>query len=107
VSSTTPSESSDPGKFIWSGSDIELVGSPTSEGDTINDPGVMPMCEVCAHMTGPFTCAAFPSGIPAAIQGKERVDHRLPFKGDAGIRFKKDRRNDRKEVARILKQYSV
>ncbi|HZO29806.1 MAG TPA: hypothetical protein VFH48_27840 [Chloroflexota bacterium] len=51
---------------------------------------VMPICMVCRHLTRDagwgYRCAAFPSGIPDAII-ESRVDHRMPFNGDNGVRF--------------------
>lgn len=49
------------------------------------------MVRVGVHIEGleddySFTCAAFPKGIPEAITSRRR-DHRLPFRGDKGIRF--------------------
>ncbi|MCB9731990.1 MAG: hypothetical protein H6745_05080 [Deltaproteobacteria bacterium] len=43
-------------------------------------------CRACRHIVGIGTCAAFPDGIPLAIQ-QSRADHREPFEGDRGLRF--------------------
>jgi hypothetical protein len=51
-----------------------------------------PICYNCEHKLPPtpetpFVCAAFPKAIPLAII-ENRADHREPFEGDNGIRFK-------------------
>lgn len=44
-------------------------------------------CLECAHYEGALTCKAYPEGIPAEIAtGKH--DHRKPYPGDGGVRFK-------------------
>lgn len=49
-----------------------------------------PQCAGCRHFAGRgqdgIRCAAFPKHIPDAILEGEH-DHRLPYKGDHGIRF--------------------
>lgn len=52
-----------------------------------------PMCQWCRHLRranasekSPFTCDAYPDGIPDAILNGN-VDHRLPYAGDRGILF--------------------
>lgn len=52
----------------------------------------IPICESCAHLgPGPdgigFACDAFPSGIPAEIY-PGGFDHRQPFAGDNGVRWR-------------------
>jgi hypothetical protein len=47
------------------------------------------LCSLCKHHhrdTHPPTCDAFPERIPREIR-LMRVDHRLPYAGDHGIRF--------------------
>lgn len=50
-------------------------------------------CLLCGHFAsdgderGLFECTAYPAGIPFVIISGEH-DHREPFKGDNGIRFK-------------------
>lgn len=49
---------------------------------------VLPQCIVCTHKhTTGATCDAFPAGIPDDIQ-RNVHDHREPFIGDHGVRFK-------------------
>lgn len=54
--------------------------------------GPRSQCDACARLnprasfTEPFTCDAFPQGIPDAVYGNQR-DHRQPIQGDGGIRF--------------------
>lgn len=43
-------------------------------------------CWSCRHILGAGSCAAFPAGIPLALQ-QSRADHRDPFHGDGGLRF--------------------
>lgn len=45
-------------------------------------------CRRCRHLWSAetWTCAAFPSGIPAAIL-TNTFDHRKPYLGDGGIRY--------------------
>lgn len=67
------------------------------------DPGITsPQCRDCVHYRGPdfdakrtakgtvlmawLACDAFPKGIPYQISAGEH-DHRLPFKGDRGVRY--------------------
>ncbi len=50
-----------------------------------------PICNFCQHydrnpLRTANTCAAFPAGIPQAIQ-LSQVDHRQPIDGDQGIVF--------------------
>jgi hypothetical protein len=57
---------------------------------------VEPICMTCCHfevasMDGELACAAYPEIIPAAIR-ENLVDHRLPFKGDGGMRWEQDPR---------------
>ena len=43
-------------------------------------------CMNCKHRKGPWTCKAFPDGIPEQILvGKH--DHKTPFPGDNGIQW--------------------
>ena len=44
-------------------------------------------CQVCSHYRGLQKCDAFPEQIPDKILVWEH-DHREPYKGDGGIRFK-------------------
>lgn len=56
-------------------------------------PTTSPLCQYCAHVDDDDAgkCAAFPDGIPDAIMQRGEADeHRKPFKGDGGIRFKPD-----------------
>jgi hypothetical protein len=48
----------------------------------------LPNCVFCRHSRLPASenCAAFPSGIPAAIL-IDGYDHRKPYPGDHGILF--------------------
>ena len=50
---------------------------------------VKPQCSDCVYRDDEALgrCLAFPHGIPAAILLNE-VDHRKPYDGDHGIRFK-------------------
>lgn len=53
--------------------------------------GPRPQCDACLHrhpirLDEPWTCDAFPDGIPEAIIDDE-VDHRQPIAGDHGIQF--------------------
>jgi len=67
------------------------------------DPGIpSPQCLNCAHYRGAdfdekrtssgtmllawLACDAFPRGIPEEIRTGQH-DHRLPFKGDRGVRY--------------------
>ncbi len=50
-----------------------------------------PACMDCKHFfkqKGPFSCKAFPKGIPDEIL-KGGFNHKKPFPGDNGIRFEK------------------
>jgi hypothetical protein len=65
----------------------------TSDGGylLIDDPSPYGrLCVFCVHMRGgalPPKCAAFPRGIPRQIL-EGQADHRRPFPGDKGIRYK-------------------
>jgi len=48
---------------------------------------VNPQCDKCANQTSGWTCKAFPDRIPEAIW-LNMHDHRTPYKGDGGVRFK-------------------
>lgn len=45
-----------------------------------------PICTYCKHFQKPWTCTAFPDGIPQAIIESEH-DHRTPHEDDDGITF--------------------
>lgn len=52
-----------------------------------------PQCMICKHLvvpaedtTDPYTCLAFPGGIPDALL-KNEVDHREEMPGDNGVRW--------------------
>ncbi|MCE5200439.1 hypothetical protein LLG39_15840 [bacterium] len=52
--------------------------------------GPAPICLYCEHLVEgeyPLRCAAFPDGIPMAIIDN-LADHRQPYEGDHGTRFK-------------------
>lgn len=65
--------------------------------------GAITQCGVCQHFRSPFDapdlenvqneptpkCSAFPDGIPKVIITM-RFDHREPFEGDHGIRWRSD-----------------
>ena len=48
---------------------------------------VFPQCNDCQRYNGDGTCRAFRDRIPDPIF-LNQVDHREPFQGDDGIRFK-------------------
>lgn len=54
--------------------------------------GARMQCDACEHFrkratwADPFTCDAFPAGIPALVLDNV-LDHRLEVEGDNGIRF--------------------
>ena len=48
---------------------------------------IIPQCHDCEHYRGGAVCAAF-TDIPNAILVTGEHDHRDPFKGDGGVRFK-------------------
>lgn|SRR5487761_2772346 len=57
----------------------------------VSQPGeyILTQCCYCKHRSSSETdlgCTAFPDGIPQAIR-YNRVDHRLPYEGDHGVRF--------------------
>ena len=57
-----------------------------------NETKIVPQCTKCKHLHRDTkkrgTCDAYPKGIPWQIISNEH-DHRMPFKGDKGIRFKR------------------
>lgn len=49
-----------------------------------------PICMTCDHLIDDperLICEAFPNGIPDAIINSQ-ADHRMPYPGDNGIRYK-------------------
>jgi len=46
-----------------------------------------PQCFYCVHRMQDMKCSAFYGRIPASIWLNEH-DHRKPYKGDGGVRFK-------------------
>jgi hypothetical protein len=50
-----------------------------------------PMCMYCRHYRRdvPLTCSAYPERIPDPIL-QSRVDHRKPYRGDHGVTFQAD-----------------
>jgi hypothetical protein len=48
---------------------------------------VFSQCVECRHLQPGFRCDAFPEGIPWSIL-LNKHDHREPYPGDHGIRFK-------------------
>ena len=46
-------------------------------------------CNQCTRFLG-LRCRAFPNGIPKVIRSGN-FDHRKPYPGDKGIRFKRER----------------
>lgn len=53
--------------------------------------GTSPICFRCLHFYGiergvGWVCRAYPKNIPTEIL-INKVDHRLPYKGDKGIQF--------------------
>jgi hypothetical protein len=55
----------------------------STEDDTMQST----LCLDCKHYEGVGYCAAFPDGISEVIFTGQ-FDHRKPFRGDQGIRFK-------------------
>ena len=51
----------------------------------------VPICWLCEHLhegqPQPYTCAAFPERIPQRILSNQH-DHRTPYPGDHGLRFR-------------------
>lgn len=66
-------------------------GLPAFLGDDVGYVANVPQCHTCAHFSGDGECAAFPNGIPEAIY-LNLADHRLPYRGDHGIRWSPDER---------------
>ncbi len=60
-----------------------------SDSRFVSRPGevTLSQCVYCEHKRKGAVCAAFPGGIPDAILLNEH-DHREPYPGDGGIRFK-------------------
>jgi hypothetical protein len=55
------------------------------------------ICDSCVlRKDDGLTCDAFPEGIPLEINGAGLVDHREPYPGDNGIRFRLDGRKQAK-----------
>jgi len=53
-----------------------------------------PQCMICKHLVvpeeqAPYTCLAFPEGVPDAAL-KNEVDHRQEMPGDNGVRWTPD-----------------
>lgn len=53
--------------------------------------GPAPICVECVYYKPTLRCKAFPRGIPVAIL-TSKADHRQPYAGDKGIRFKQNPR---------------
>jgi hypothetical protein len=51
--------------------------------------GPASICRACRRLSAEGVCEAFPDGIPTRILF-QHFDHRLPFPGDRGLRFKLD-----------------
>lgn len=92
-------------RFVWKRGQVNKINQTADKNGLVITPSGPPMCEVCAHNNGDFTCEAFPGGIPIEISGKKRIDHRFPFPGDAGIQFEKDNTKGA-FVTQVLTQYS-
>lgn len=55
----------------------------SGEGNEARQVGI---CQMCKWRRGPWTCAAYPQGIPDRVLAG-LLDHRLPIPGDGGIQF--------------------
>jgi len=50
--------------------------------------GEDPLCVSCEHYFSGTKCAAYPGGIPREIIALKEIEHRGPYPGDGGLRYK-------------------
>ena len=60
------------------------IGSMSSDNDPVFE--MLGLCHKCSHRRTPYTCSAFPEGIPAHVLTGD-VLHTEPYPGDNGIQF--------------------
>jgi len=75
------------------------------KSDSIMPAYPVSMCLVCKYYIKAQRCEAFPSRIPQAIL-IGRYDHRKPYKGDRGIRFRPADDVKEDELKNILSIYN-